>query len=140
MSSIPKEVTIAISTRLDIDALVLIRDHSTSSHAMRALLTLYKECGLNAIKAGFKNSPVVVGEMGNLVGKQAFTENGWVEVLTSLPLANADGWVCTFSDRPDLAYLLDTNGYSRHYPIYSVRDKPCKTKSKKSTETLTTFD
>ena len=127
-----KSIAMPIKTSADIEQLVHISNKARNDAELISLLYIFKEYGAKAVQDAISRCLVPKGEMKNLVGKEVFMHQQWVEVLTSKPIANKDGWACTFSDRPDLVYILDNYGYTSTGTIYMVRDKAVKPKGGKS--------
>ena len=136
------EAIISIKSQADIRLLNSIADRTANDSELVALINLYTTYGSEALHDAIHKPLITDGNMRQLIGKEVYTTIGWVTVLTAKPIANANGWACTFSDSPDLVYVVNKNGSCNVKPIYMLRDKPkSESKSKpKADLTLTEFN
>lgn len=87
------------------------------------LMGIYQEFGLNAVLHACGTSKYNRDDLLNLAGKEVLTLNGWIEVISCLPLGDSTRFVAVFSDDPHKAYILDSTGFSSIKRIYRIRDK-----------------
>ena len=114
-----------------IDELRCLSKRTESLEVLAILLEIYKESGYSAACESLTQYPIGVDAMPHLTTKQVRTLDGWLDVLTCKPIHGMTQWACTFSNNPDLVYLLDKNGFSPNFRIFQVRDVKKPKKGKK---------
>lgn len=119
-----KAQSVLIDSFDTITMLKKIADSTCDELELFILVDIYNTYGKETVARALTRYVVGTDEMPHLAGRQVYTEHGYIDVLTCLPVHNSSSYACTFSHNPDEVYLLDKNGYCHNLRIWHVKDKP----------------